>query len=81
MQKTGFCNIRLGYKHKRSEENLYDFLAYASQRHRTSQLMAISDREYADGISKIRESVGKLGMESRISSEICLVWVTGNKPG
>ena len=81
MQRTGFCNIRARYKHVRSEENLYAFLKYASQRHRTSQLMAIPCKDYMDGISKLKECVGKLGMQSRISSEICLVWVTGDKPG
>ena len=79
MQRTGFCNIRVRYKHSRSEENLYDFLKYASQRHRTSQLMAILDSDYANGISKLEECVQKLGKQSRISSEICLVWVTGDK--
>jgi len=81
MQKIGFCNIRTRYKHSRSEENLYDFLQYAAQRHRTSQLMAIQDSDYQEGISQLKECVRKLGKESRISSELCLVWVIGDKPG
>ena len=81
MQKTGFCNIHVRCKHSRSEENLYDFLKYASQRHRTSQLMAIPDDDFLDGITKLKECVGKPGMESRISSDICIVWVIGDKQG
>lgn len=81
LQETGFCNIRTKYEHSRSEENLNDFLKYASQRHRTSQLMVIPDAEYLKGISIIEEDVKRLGETSRISSEICLVWVTGDKPG
>ena len=80
MQKAGFSNVRTTYRHTRGEENLSEFLAYASQRHRTSQLMAIPDNDYADGISRLKESVRKLSVESRISSEICLVCVRGDKP-
>ena len=80
MKETGFSNIRVNYKHSRSDENLSDFLKYASQRHRTSQLMAISDRDYAEGIATLKECVEKLGKESRVSSEICLLWILGDKP-
>ena len=81
MQKTGFTNIHVRYKHSRSEENLNDFLNYASQRHRTSQLIAIPDSDYEEAVTKLRECIGNLGVESRTSSEICLVWVIGDKPG
>lgn len=81
MQKMGFCNIRVNYKHSCSEENLNDFLSYASQRHRTSQLMSIPDSDYLDGIAKLKECVATPGIDSHVSSEICLVWVMGDKPG
>jgi ubiquinone/menaquinone biosynthesis C-methylase UbiE len=81
MQETGFCNIHVRYKHSQSEENLNDFLTYASQRHRTSQLIAIPDHAYEEGIAKLKEYTGKVGMGFRVSSEICLVWITGDKPG
>lgn len=81
MQKTGFCNVSVRCSHSRSEEVLNDFLKYASQRHRTSQLMAIQDNEYESGVSKLRDCVAKLGSDFRVSSEICLVWITGDKPG
>lgn len=81
MEGTGYCNVRVKYRHDRSEENLSDFLKYASQRHRTSQLMAIPHKDYLDGISTLKEDVKRPGKASRISSEICLVWVSGDKPG
>ena len=81
MQKMGFCNIRVNYKHSCSEENLNDFLSYASQRHRTSQLMSIPDSDYLDGIAKLKECVSTPGIDSHVSSEICLVGVMGDKPG
>ena len=81
MQNTGFSNVRVTYRYKQSEENLHDFLKYATERHRTSQLLAIQDSDYEDGIARLRERVDKLGVKSCVSSEICLIWVIGDKPG
>ena len=80
MEETGFGNIRVKREHIRSKENLYAFLQYASQRYRTSQLIAIQDHEYETGLAKLREQAMKLGKEFRVSSEICLIWVIGDKP-
>jgi SAM-dependent methyltransferase len=80
MEKTGFCNVQVKRVYSRSEENLNEFLRYASQRHRTSQLIAIEDREYEDGIAKLRDQVVKFGNDFRVSSEISLVRVLGDKP-
>lgn len=79
MEEAGFGNIRVKREHIRGEENLYEFLQYASQRYRTSQLIAIQDHEYETGLAKLREQVMKHGKEFRVSSEICLVWVIGDK--
>jgi SAM-dependent methyltransferase len=80
MQETGFCNIRVRYKHSQREENLNDFLTYASQRHRTSQLMVIPEGAYNEGIAKLRKYVENVGTDFQVSSEICLVWIIGDKP-
>ena len=79
MEKIGFCNIQVKRNHNRSEENLSKFLCYASQRHRTSQLVAIRDHEYEAGIAKLKDDFVKLGNDFQVSSEICLVWVSGDK--
>ena len=81
MQQAGFCNIYVEHKYSQSEENLNEFLKYASQRHRTSQLMAIQENHYDAGIAKLRETVAQRGIDARVSSEICLVLITGDKPG
>lgn len=81
MQITGFCNIFVKYKHSQSQEQLSVFLKYASQRHRTSQLIVIPDAEYREGVLTLKEDVKLLGKNSHISSEICLVWISGDKPG
>jgi ubiquinone/menaquinone biosynthesis C-methylase UbiE len=81
MKRAGFYNIRVKYKHSHRKENLNDFLNYASQRHRTSQLMAIGQNDYDFGIAELKEQVAQLGTSARVSSEICLVWITSDKPG
>jgi len=80
MEKVGFCNIQSMRAHNRSEEKLNEFLRYASQRHRTSQLIAIRDHEYEQGIAKLKDDIVKFGNDFRVSSEICLVGVSGDKP-
>jgi len=79
MEKKGFCNIQVKRDHNWNERNLYEFLCYASQRHRTSQLIAIRDHEYEEGIAKLKDDIVKLGNDFQVSSEICLVWVSGEK--
>lgn len=79
MREAGFRDIRMRRELSRREETLGDFLAYASQRHRTSHLMAIDDQDYEDGLGKIRESIRRAGAEARVRSELCLIWVTGDK--
>jgi hypothetical protein len=80
MQKAGFCKIQVRQVHNRKVENLGEFLHYASQRFRTSQLIAIRDQAYEDGMAKIKSEIIKLGKDDSVPSEICLVWVTGDKP-
>ena len=79
MEKIGFCNIQVKRDHNWNEKNLYEFLCYANQRHRTSQLIAIQDHEYEEGSVKLKDDIAKLGNDFQVLSEICLVWVTGDK--
>jgi len=79
MEHVGFSSIQVKRDHKRTEENISEFLGYASQRHRTSQLITIQDHEYEEGIVKLKDDIVKLGNEFRVSSEKCLVWVSGDK--
>jgi hypothetical protein len=43
-------------------------------------LMAIKDKYCEACIAKLRERVAQLGIDNRVSSEICLVWLKGDKP-
>lgn len=80
MKKNGFCNVQEKRVHSKSEENLNEFLRYASQRHRTSQLIATQDQEYEDSIARLKDQVVEHGNEFRVLSEMCLAWVIGDKP-
>lgn len=60
-------------------ENLEEFLEYASQRYRTSQLIALSDNDYERGLNRIRARLSQTQMAEKLESEVCLVRITGNK--
>ena len=77
MEEAGFANLQVQRNHWRPEEKLTDFLAYASQRHRTSQFMALDDEAYQAGLQRIKQDL----VEGRqtVMSEVCLVTVTGDK--
>jgi hypothetical protein len=77
MEKAGFSQLQVQRNHWRPEERLIDFLAYASQRHRTSQFMALPDEAYQAGLQRIEQDLAE-GRQT-VMSEVCLVTVTGDK--
>ena len=48
----------------RRDVPLADFLAYASERHRASQFMAISDEAYEAGLGRIRAALDVAGVDA-----------------
>lgn len=81
MESVGFTNIRVNRDDINVEEDLRQFLEYASRRFRASQFMAISDADYSEGIKKIRNEINETNEEKiLIKSEFCIVMVTGDKP-
>jgi ubiquinone/menaquinone biosynthesis C-methylase UbiE len=79
MTKAGFSNIQISRRHWREKEDLKRFFEYASQRYRTSQLMAISDSDFKMGIARLAEEIEKSGGAACVDSEICLVTIIGDK--
>jgi SAM-dependent methyltransferase len=79
LKDLGFSNVQIRRQHRPEDITLGSFLAYAAQRFRTSQLMAIGDDAYRDGIATLRKEIEKRGEEAHVDSEICLVVVTGDK--
>jgi SAM-dependent methyltransferase len=81
MERAGFTNIRVTSHHHTPERDLHQFLEYASQRFRTSQLIAIPDAAYEAGIREIKRDIGKAGDgRTPVRSEVCVVTITGDKP-
>ena len=80
MQDAGFVNTAVRRTHHTEKLCLGKFLDYASQRHRTSQLMVISDQSYEEGLGTLREDIRRFGDTRLLDSETCLITITGDKP-
>ncbi len=78
MQQTGFTHITTQHHPYPRTETLSHFLAYASQRHRTSQFMAISDNDYQEGLMRIQTELSQTG-DKELTSEFCLITAVGDK--
>ena len=79
MTEAGFSNIQISRQHWQEKEGLKHFFEYASQRYRTSQLMAISDDDFKAGIARLAEEIEKSGDAACVDSGICLITVIGDK--
>lgn len=80
MKHTGFRDVHIERSEIEKRESLRDFLAYASERHRASQLMAISDAAYRSGIRRLTEEALKVeGQDRLVEFEFVWVAVTGDK--
>jgi ubiquinone/menaquinone biosynthesis C-methylase UbiE len=79
MARAGFCNMHVDRQYRQDKEDAKEFLRYASQRHRTSQLMVIQDRDYEAGIARLGRMVEDSGVNRQVDSEFCLVTVLADK--
>jgi ubiquinone/menaquinone biosynthesis C-methylase UbiE len=80
LQSTGFVRIQVDRQSQEKPQPLGEFLAYASTRYRTSQLMAIPDQEYQAGIRRLQTEVETIGAEAVIDSQFCLITILADKP-
>jgi SAM-dependent methyltransferase len=81
MADVGFEHVRVSRTELTRDERLDQFFNYASDRHRASQLMAISDAAYDRGIRALKDAVAKAGMPQVAErSEFVLVTIIGDKP-
>lgn len=79
LHEAGYINIQFTRQHRIMPEPLVQFLAYASDRHRTSEFLAISDIDYESGIEQIKRDLAQNDSQI-IESELCLLTITGDKP-
>lgn len=79
MEATGFSNIQVNRQYRQEQLDLGQFLEYASQRYRTSQLVAIPDTDYEAGVARLTSLVESSHKHRLVDSELCLVTVSGDK--
>jgi len=80
LEEAGFINIRVDHQYRCDKAELSQFLAYASRRYRTSQLMVISDGDYQAGITQLKSDLIDSGKVAGVDSDFCLVTMSGDKP-
>ena len=81
MSAAGLRDIRVARQRHQTRESVSAYLAYARERHRASQFLAISDVEYEAGIRRLEQAVAEEPDPSAtIDSQLCLLSVAGNKP-
>ena len=80
MRDAGFVSVAAIREHQDSRENLGEYLAFASERHRTSHFMAMSDEEYREGVRRLEQAVAAAEPGGTVPSESCLITIRGDKP-
>ncbi len=84
MRDTGFEHVEVTRQPSPSRQDLRDFLAFAEQRHRASQMRAISNDAYARGLQAIRDAIRDAVAHTPataplVESEFCFVHVVGTR--
>ncbi len=80
MSDAGFVHVEAERAHRSTREDLGAYLTYASERHRTSHFMAMSDEDYRAGIRRLEQAVAAARPGDTIPSEFCLIMIRGDKP-
>ena len=81
LESAGFRDVRVVRRNLSAAERVEDFLAFASERHRASQLVAISDVAYAAGLERLRTAVREAPEAERtFESEFVLVTIAADRP-
>jgi ubiquinone/menaquinone biosynthesis C-methylase UbiE len=81
MRTTGFSNVSIRHEDRPSWRDHRAFLAFASERHRASQLMAIPDAAYAGGLQRLQQDAAAASDagDSQFVSEFRVVTIRGDK--
>ena len=79
MRDVGFHAVRLELVDASVDQDLRDFLRYASERHRASQLMAIPDEAYLAGLRRVEEAIAARSENAPVRSQFVVVTICGDK--
>ena len=80
MRDAGFVDVETERDPRSTREDLGAYLTYASERHRTSHFMAMSDADYRAGIRRLEQAVVTGRPGDTVASEFCLITTRGDKP-
>jgi ubiquinone/menaquinone biosynthesis C-methylase UbiE len=81
LTRTGFGSLRVDVDRKLKQEILGDFFSYASERHRASHFLAMSDNAYQSGLERLEEAIREHGPDKTITSESSRITQSADKPG
>ena len=80
LRNAGFQDTHVTREDLSKEESVAVFFRYVSDRHRMSQLMAISDEAYAAGLRRIDKRLSEsTGRDAMARSEFVRVTIRGDK--
>ena len=80
MRETGFYELSSRHESRPWRKSLRELLTFATERHRASQLMAISDDVYVAGLQRLRsDATGAHDQDTTFVSDFVLVTITGRK--
>lgn len=80
METAGFTAIDVSRRSHVTEMTLNDVYNYVSRRTAASQFMAISDKDYAEGIRNVKHKIERLGGDATIQSTFCFLTIIADKP-
>jgi ubiquinone/menaquinone biosynthesis C-methylase UbiE len=79
LETAGFTHIEVSRRNHLTEMTLNEVYEYASKRPRASQLMAIPDKDYTEGLRSVQDKINSLGGEATIQSTFCFLTIIGDK--
>ena len=79
MVTAGFLAVSVEREHVRFEQDLRVWLGMVRRRDLNSELMAISDRAYEDGIGRLERELADVSAPQVRSDHLCLMTIRGDK--
>lgn len=80
LSRAGFGSIETTFEDVSTFQTLVEFYEYASDRHRSSEFMAISDEAYAAGLDRLRTEIeAQQGDHPQVKSQVILVTIKAVK--
>jgi ubiquinone/menaquinone biosynthesis C-methylase UbiE len=80
MEAIGFATVSMDYEHLHFEQDLAQWIEIVRRRDTCSQLLAISDTAYEDGLRRLERELEQGTTPQRRADHLCLLTIRGDKP-